>query len=141
MQATFALCPVRYCLLLLVDDEALKLLHGFRNFNMSTSNLPLTDSPWGVIDPSPMCYRNLAPQALASELRHLSAARTIGTTHCVTFQPCLEAINQDRYDVQEWDLPSGKWTFAAVFDGRPSALTLSRHIFHAVSRSRRGKNR
>jgi len=106
----------------------------------SGSDLPPADSGWGVIDPSPMCYRSLDTQALASELKHLSAARTIGTTHCVTFQPCLEAINQDRYDVQEWDLPSGKWSFAAIFDGRLLKPTLSKSISYPVCRPRRGKN-
>lgn len=36
----------------------------------------------------------------------------------VTFQPHNPVKNQDRLAVQEWDLKNGKWTFAAVFDGK-----------------------
>jgi hypothetical protein len=36
----------------------------------------------------------------------------------VTFQPHDPAKNQDRLAVQEWDLKDGRWTFAAVFDGK-----------------------
>jgi len=138
MQASFALCPCATvcCCWLTTSCSTI-----FEILICQPLTLPLTDSPWGVIDPSPMCYRNLAPQALASELRHLSAARTIGTTHCVTFQPCLEAINQDRYDVQEWTCqvangPLLQFSMVAI-----GADSFSTYVFMRYPGPRRGKNR
>ena len=40
--------------------------------------------------------------------------------HATTFQPYSKPDakgNEDKHTVQFWELPSGTWTFAAIFDG------------------------
>lgn len=90
------------------------------------------NSTWGIIDPNPLCYSILCEPALTSELERLSAATSIGTTDCITLQPCLNPAksNQDRYVVQDWELPGGKWQFTAVFDGMGSHKTSFCNIHH-----------
>ena len=66
-------------------------------------------------------YRMLQEPALSGELQKVAEPRTsaAGTVDSVSFQPCRtwHYRSQDRYRVEEWALPGGTWTYAAVFDG------------------------
>lgn len=66
-------------------------------------------------------YTLLTGDVLDSELARLSNARSIGTTHCVSFQPngIPDNWNQDRYVVQEILLENRSiWKLRAIFDGK-----------------------
>lgn len=69
----------------------------------------------------PWPYRILSEPVLSQELERSAQVMTHadGRVDSVSFQPCLnpEEASQDRRVAEEWSLPSGKWTFAAVFDG------------------------
>ena len=66
-------------------------------------------------------YRMLQEPALSEQLEKAAGARSLasGTVDAVSFQPCRtwHHRSQDRYAVEEWALPGGSWTYAAVFDG------------------------
>lgn len=67
-------------------------------------------------------YTSLTEPLLTSELARLSSATSIGDTDAVTFQPCPnpDSLNQDRFVIQDWNLPDGLWSFRAIFDGASS---------------------
>ncbi|OSD04020.1 protein serine/threonine phosphatase 2C [Trametes coccinea BRFM310] len=69
--------------------------------------------------PDRWTYQMLQEPALTEELKRLAQPKTIGRTDAVTLQPCRSwhYRSQDRYKVEEWALPGGTWTYAAVFDG------------------------
>ena len=71
--------------------------------------------------PQTWTYRMLEEPALTGELRKFAEPRTSTSSSIdsVSFQPCRtwHYRSQDRYRVEEWALPGGTWTYAAVFDG------------------------
>ena len=69
--------------------------------------------------PERWTYRMLQEPALTEELMHLSAPQTLGGVDAASLQPCRtwHYRSQDRYSVEEWPLPDGTWTYAAIFDG------------------------
>lgn len=81
------------------------------------SDFAWTDMGWGGEDR--WTYRKLTDEQIAHELHRKAQHGTIGNVDYVTFQPCqaYEARSQDRFVVQHWDFPDGRWTFSAVFDG------------------------
>jgi pyruvate dehydrogenase phosphatase len=81
------------------------------------SHFGLTDM--GFTGQGPWTYRILHDPALTRELAQMSRARTSGSVDIITLQPCPPHIylSQDRYVVEEWDLPGGTWQFNGVFDG------------------------
>jgi len=64
-------------------------------------------------------YHLLPEAALDAELHRMSDASSSRSVDIVTFQPCsaYANLNQDRYSVEEWELPGGVWQFTAVYDG------------------------
>ena len=82
------------------------------------SDFASTDMGWGGRDR--WTYRQLSEQQITQEMNRLSQNGTAGNIDYVTFQPCTlyEARSQDRFVVQYWDLPDGRWTFSGVFDGK-----------------------
>ncbi|KAH9892859.1 protein serine/threonine phosphatase 2C [Cubamyces lactineus] len=83
--------------------------------------------------PERWTYRMLQEPALTEELVKLSAPQTIGCVDAATLQPCRtwHYRSQDRYIVEEWALPGGTWTYAAVFDGHMNYDTVE-HISAAL---------
>ncbi|KAI9067130.1 protein serine/threonine phosphatase 2C [Trametes sanguinea] len=83
--------------------------------------------------PERWTYRMLQEPALTEELKRLAQPQTIGRTDAVTLQPCRSwhYRSQDRYKVEEWVLPGGIWTYAAVFDGHMNFDTVE-HISAAL---------
>jgi hypothetical protein len=81
------------------------------------SHFGLTDM--GYTGQGPWTYRILHDPALSMELAQMSRATTLGCVDIITLQPCPPHIylSQDRYVVEEWDLPGGAWQFNGVFDG------------------------
>ena len=81
------------------------------------SDFASTDMGWGGGDR--WTYRILSEEQITQELHRVSHHGTCGNIDYVTFQPCTsyEARSQDRFVVQHWDLPDGRWTFSGVFDG------------------------
>lgn len=81
------------------------------------SDFGLTDM--GYTGEGPWTYRILHDPALKNELAQISRAKTYGCVDIVTLQPCPPHVylSQDRYVVEEWDLPGGTWRFNGVFDG------------------------
>lgn len=77
----------------------------------------------------PRQYRSYASQrGFNTELARISQSEDlqhpvhkdelkIQTTTLQPFSKSGEKGNEDRHTVQFWELPSGTWTFAAVFDG------------------------
>ncbi|RPD63915.1 protein serine/threonine phosphatase 2C [Lentinus tigrinus ALCF2SS1-6] len=66
-------------------------------------------------------YHMLDEPTLSVELRKFANPRTSASNRVdsVSFQPCRtwHHRSQDRYKIEEWSLPGGTWTYAAVFDG------------------------
>ncbi|KAH7908418.1 phosphatase 2C-like domain-containing protein [Hygrophoropsis aurantiaca] len=64
-------------------------------------------------------YHILPEPMLSAELESRSNACSRRYVDSVTFQPCAAyaTLNQDRYSIEDWDLPGGTWTFTAIFDG------------------------
>ncbi|KAG1777554.1 phosphatase 2C-like domain-containing protein [Suillus placidus] len=64
-------------------------------------------------------YHMLPEAALDVELRRMSNATSSTSVDSVTFQPCAAYadLNQDRYSIEEWELPGGVWQFTAIYDG------------------------
>jgi pyruvate dehydrogenase phosphatase len=64
-------------------------------------------------------YHLLSKSGVDSELERLCDPRSSSSVDSVTFQPCSDyvTLNQDRYNVEEWDLHGGVWQFNAVYDG------------------------
>ncbi|KAG0703228.1 phosphatase 2C-like domain-containing protein [Suillus ampliporus] len=64
-------------------------------------------------------YHLLPEAALNAELHRMSNATSSRSVDSVTFQPCAAYadLNQDRYSIEEWDLPGGVWQFTAIYDG------------------------
>ncbi|KAK2467775.1 hypothetical protein APHAL10511_000070 [Amanita phalloides] len=58
-----------------------------------------------------------------------SLAISIAGTDCISFQPS-SLPNQDRYLVQDWQLPSGSWSFRAVLDGHAGPETVNFACHH-----------
>ncbi|KAJ8488892.1 hypothetical protein ONZ51_g3251 [Trametes cubensis] len=83
--------------------------------------------------PERWTYRMLQEPALTEELVRLSTPQTLGTVDAATLQPCRtwHYRSQDRYVVEEWALPGGTWTYAAVFDGHMNYDTVE-HISAAL---------
>ncbi|KAI0743790.1 protein serine/threonine phosphatase 2C [Daedaleopsis nitida] len=71
--------------------------------------------------PKRWTYRMLQEPALTEELKRLAGPQTSasGSIDSVSFQPCRtwHYRTQDRYKAEEWALPGGTWTYAAIFDG------------------------
>lgn len=90
------------------DLRALEEVEGFAS----------TDMGWGGEDT--WTYRILTEEQITPELLRRSRHEIRGRVDCVTFQPCpsYEARSQDRYILQNWDLPGGQWTFSGIFDGK-----------------------
>ncbi|KIJ67667.1 hypothetical protein HYDPIDRAFT_107139 [Hydnomerulius pinastri MD-312] len=73
-------------------------------------------------------YELIPESDIDSELERLAFSKTIHNVSCATLQPFLSSLeeghgNQDRYVVEEWELPGGTWTFTAVFDGHAGTET------------------
>ncbi|KAJ7450745.1 protein serine/threonine phosphatase 2C [Mycena latifolia] len=49
-------------------------------------------------------------------LAEASSARVICGAHVLSFQPA-DQPNEDRYFVEDWTLPNGRWKVLAIFDG------------------------
>ncbi|KAG1735086.1 phosphatase 2C-like domain-containing protein [Suillus paluster] len=64
-------------------------------------------------------YHLLPEAALNVELHRQSNASSSRSVDSVTFQPCAAYadLNQDRYSIEEWELPGGVWEFTAIYDG------------------------
>ncbi|KAG2361330.1 phosphatase 2C-like domain-containing protein [Suillus spraguei] len=64
-------------------------------------------------------YHMLPEAELDVELHRMSNATSSTSVDSVTFQPCAAYadLNQDRYSIEEWELPGGVWQFTAVYDG------------------------
>ncbi|EGO00161.1 hypothetical protein SERLA73DRAFT_72899 [Serpula lacrymans var. lacrymans S7.3] len=64
-------------------------------------------------------YRLLPEHSLNSEIERISTPQSHRSVDSVTFQPCTTytARSQDRYSIEEWDLPGGNWLFTAIYDG------------------------
>jgi pyruvate dehydrogenase phosphatase len=64
-------------------------------------------------------YHMLPEAALDVELHRMSNATSSTSVDSVTFQPCAAyaELNQDRYSIEEWELPGGVWQFTAIYDG------------------------
>jgi len=64
-------------------------------------------------------YHMLPEAALDVELHRMSNASSSKSVDSVTFQPCAAYanLNQDRYSIEEWELPGGVWQFTAIYDG------------------------
>ncbi|KAG2150811.1 phosphatase 2C-like domain-containing protein [Suillus clintonianus] len=64
-------------------------------------------------------YHMLPEAALDVELHRMSNATSSASVDSVTFQPCAAYadLNQDRYSIEEWELPGGVWQFTAIYDG------------------------
>jgi pyruvate dehydrogenase phosphatase len=64
-------------------------------------------------------YHMLPEAALDVELHRMSNATSSRSVDSVTFQPCAAYanLNQDRYSIEEWELPGGVWQFTAIYDG------------------------
>ncbi|KAG1864077.1 phosphatase 2C-like domain-containing protein [Suillus tomentosus] len=64
-------------------------------------------------------YHMLPEAALDAELHRMSNATSSTFVDSVTFQPCAAYadLNQDRYSIEEWELPGGVWQFTAIYDG------------------------
>lgn len=90
------------------DLRALQEVSGFAS----------TDMGWGGDDR--WTYRMLAEEQITPEILRLSDHGTRGNVDYVSLQPCTsyESRSQDRFDIQNWDLPGGRWTFSGVFDGK-----------------------
>lgn len=83
-------------------------------------------------------YHILSESAVDGELQRLCEHRSSKSVDSVTFQPCSEygAFNQDRYNVEEWDLHGGIWQFNAIYDGtRPPLPCPDNHANPVVDRS------
>lgn len=69
--------------------------------------------------PERWTYRMLPEPAVVDELRRLACPQTVASVDAVSLQPCRtwHYRSQDRHKVEQWALPCGTWTYAAVFDG------------------------
>ncbi|KAI0356170.1 protein serine/threonine phosphatase 2C [Trametes cingulata] len=83
--------------------------------------------------PERWTYRMLQEPALGKELTRLATPHTMGDVDAVSLQPCKSwhYRSQDRHKVEEWALPDGSWTYAAVFDGHMNHDTVD-HISAAL---------
>ncbi|KAG6915397.1 hypothetical protein DXG01_011716 [Tephrocybe rancida] len=89
------------------------------------SNFGLTDM--GCAGQGPWTYRILTETLLDEELARMSGAKSYPCgIDVVSLQPCLSytSRSQDRYVIQEWYLPDGKWIFSAVLDGHLNHATV-----------------
>jgi len=79
-----------------------------------------TDMGWTHLDGKTWEYTVLSEPLLTSELERIAFAKSIGDTDVVSAQPSphYEHRNQDRYAIQDWNLPGGTWSFRAIFDGQ-----------------------
>ncbi|KAG5646310.1 hypothetical protein DXG03_003907 [Asterophora parasitica] len=87
------------------------------------SDFGLTDM--GFTGQGPWPHRILQEPALTQELRRKSEIQAfLFGVDVVSLQPCPAHVHrsQDRYVVEEWDLPDGKWIFNGVFDGKCSGV-------------------
>ncbi|KAJ6565495.1 phosphatase 2C-like domain-containing protein [Mycena vulgaris] len=58
---------------------------------------------------------------IRSRLSKASSARIIDRAHVLSFQPADEP-NEDRYFVEDWSLPNGRWKILAIFDGHGAGI-------------------
>ncbi|KAJ6557184.1 protein serine/threonine phosphatase 2C [Mycena sp. CBHHK59/15] len=74
----------------------------------------------------PWTYRILREPSLTAELQRRSHPQSSRRVDSVTFQPCSPHVyqNQDRYVVEEWNLPGGTWQFNSIFDGHVNHHTV-----------------
>lgn len=73
-------------------------------------------------------YTHLTSSEVDAQLTHLASPTLymdVGADS-VTIQPSTAKSSEDRLSVQAWNLPSGTWTFAAVFDGASRVPALRR---------------
>ncbi|KAI5120983.1 hypothetical protein M0805_006655 [Coniferiporia weirii] len=93
-------------------------------------NFASTDMGWGGEDR--WTYRILSEEQVTPELLRLSQHGTKGCVDYATLQPCTsyEARSQDRFVVQNWDMPDGQWAFSGVFDGHGSHDTVNFVVEH-----------
>ncbi|KAK7007992.1 protein serine/threonine phosphatase 2C [Favolaschia claudopus] len=59
--------------------------------------------------------------ALHSRLAEEASSCTISGIDALSFQPGTLA-NEDRYHIEEWALPDGKWQILAIFDGHGAGI-------------------
>ncbi|KAF8070267.1 phosphatase 2C-like domain-containing protein [Lyophyllum atratum] len=93
------------------SSENLQALAEVANFGLTDMGYP-GQGPWA--------YRILQEPSLTEDLARMSAATTYQFgVDVASLQPCPSDISrsQDRYVVEEWYLPDGKWVFNGVFDG------------------------
>ncbi|KAI0645389.1 protein serine/threonine phosphatase 2C [Trametes meyenii] len=83
--------------------------------------------------PGRWTYRMLHEPAVVEELKKLAGPQSIGRVDAVTLQPCKtwHYRSQDRYKVEQWDLPGGSWMYAAIFDGHMNHHTVD-HISESL---------
>ncbi|EIW82995.1 protein serine threonine phosphatase 2C, partial [Coniophora puteana RWD-64-598 SS2] len=64
-------------------------------------------------------YHILPEEVLDSKLVELADPQTRSNIDIITFQSCdaYESLNQDRFSAEDWDLPGGRWSFNAIYDG------------------------
>ncbi|KAH8119538.1 protein serine/threonine phosphatase 2C [Phellopilus nigrolimitatus] len=100
------------------------------------SNFASTDMGWGGEDR--WTYRILSEEQITPELLRLCEHGMDGHVDYVTFQPCTsyEARSQDRFVVQNWDMPDGQWVFSGIFDGHGSHSTVDFVVEHLPARVR-----
>jgi hypothetical protein len=91
----------------------------------------MTDMGWGPEKTWP--YRILPRDLYDAEFRRHVRTHTYlgGRASSVTLQPHNPDSNQDRFAVDEWALPGGVWTFAAVFDGGKYCVAVLRQYTKA----------
>lgn len=104
------------------DLRALQEVSGFAR----TDRTWFTSGSW--------TYRKLTDEQVDEELLRTALQGSDGPVEYASLQPCTsyEVRSQDRVCVQKWDMPGGRWTFAAVFDGEflsLSVLAASRDLF------------
>ncbi|THH08388.1 hypothetical protein EW145_g2748 [Phellinidium pouzarii] len=99
-------------------------------------NFASTDMGWGGEDT--WTYRVLTEEQINTELLRVCEHGTKGRVDYATFQPCTiyEARSQDRFVVQNWDMPGGQWAFSGVFDGHGSHDTVDFVVEHLPARVR-----
>jgi hypothetical protein len=105
---------------------------------MDSSNArPRTNFGWPVehVGDKTWPYTPLSSAAVDDELARIASPATYAEARAesVTFQPFSPDKNEDRFAVQAWDMPRGKWTFAAVFDGRLLCLQSSVRVLLRAS--------
>ncbi|KAJ7507077.1 phosphatase 2C-like domain-containing protein [Mycena galericulata] len=71
----------------------------------------------------------------AGDLAKVSSACILSGAHALSFQPAADQPNEDRYFVEDWLLPSGKWKMLAVFDGHGAGTEAVDFVLGALPRA------